>query len=371
MMIEHLETGVLYENPKPHLRSRHGYFPGLVSLPSGDVLGLFVLAEAFEAPDATTWVARSRDVGRTWQLEGTLYDRAAMCRATSDTLKPALLRDGSLVATGYRFYRDDPEQGISIPETGGVLSGENVSAFSRDEGRTWSTPRLIPRSRPELLELSGPPVELASGDLLAVAALYPLPDGTHPSGRMGVVLRSSDKGNCWDDTGVFYRHDRIIPYEPRVCQLEDGRVAAIIWAYDSDTGQHHPNQVMISHDDGHSWSAPIDTGHMGQASSILALSGSCVATIHAHRGVNPGIFVRIADLAHDRWRVLSEAAIYGFGSRTQTRAGQSATEMFSSLRFGQPSLLKLADGEFLAPHWAVEDGQGKILIHRLRLALNP
>ena len=43
------------------------------------------------------------------------------------------------------------------------------------------------------------------------------------------------------------------------------------------------------------------------------------------------------------------------------------TEMFTALRFGQPSLVQLNEGEFLAVHWAIEEGQGKILAHRLRI----
>jgi hypothetical protein len=42
-------------------------------------------------------------------------------------------------------------------------------------------------------------------------------------------------------------------------------------------------------------------------------------------------------------------------------------EMFSSLRFGQPSLLRLSNRDVLATHWCIEDGQGKIRTHRLRI----
>jgi hypothetical protein len=41
--------------------------------------------------------------------------------------------------------------------------------------------------------------------------------------------------------------------------------------------------------------------------------------------------------------------------------------MGQDLKFGQASLLRLDDGDLLATHWAVEDGQGKILTHRLRV----
>ena len=41
--------------------------------------------------------------------------------------------------------------------------------------------------------------------------------------------------------------------------------------------------------------------------------------------------------------------------------------MAVSLKFGQPSLLRLSETEVLATHWAVEDGQGRILTHRLQV----
>jgi len=69
----------------------------------------------------------------------------------------------------------------------------------------------------------------------------------------------------------------------------------------------------------------------------------------------------------DEVQPLEEKAIYGLGTGRQTVAGQAMPEMFASLRFGQPSLLNLPDGEILAVHWAVENGQGKIRTHRLRV----
>ncbi len=42
-------------------------------------------------------------------------------------------------------------------------------------------------------------------------------------------------------------------------------------------------------------------------------------------------------------------------------------DMFEALRFGQPSLTRIDGDEFLAAHWAAEDGQGRIRAHRLRI----
>jgi sialidase-1 len=379
MSIEYLGTDILYQNPRPHVLSRHGYFPGLAILSSGDLIALFTIAEAFESADATTWVSRSEDLGKTWHLERPLRsmisDEAMKADGpqtellTSDYLKPTVLRDGTVVAIGYRFHRLNPEQGISIVKTGGILPGDDIISFSQDEGKTWTSPQIIPRTRPELLEISGPCLELRSGDLVAVAAPLKMPDGSNPSGQLGILLRSRDHGKSWSDDEVFFRSPEgdITPYESRVCEMQDGRLAAVAWAYDTSSGRHHPNHVVVSPDNGSTWSVPINTGHWGQASNLLWLGGDFLLTIHAHRGEDPGIFVRVVDFSGDRWKPLEEMAIYGSGSPPQTNSGQKMFEMFASLKFGQPSLLKLPDGEILAVHWAVEEGQGKIRIHRLRV----
>ena len=367
--IEYLETSKVYDNDRPHVRSRHGYFPGLTVLPSGELLALFVMAEAFEAANATTWLTRSSDGGRTWRLQGPLYDKNVVGYNTSDALKATTLRDGTLVAIGYRFRRDDAESPISSPETGGMLPGDNIVSFSKDEGRTWTIPQVLPKILPELLEISGPCIELHSGELVAVAGLCPLPDGSNPSGTRGVIIRSRDRGRTWDAPRTYFEHPSLplTPYEPRVVEMQPGRLVAIVWAYDGTRGHHHDNQIVISHDAGDTWSQPIDTQAPGQASSLLYLGGDLLLSIHAQRERDLGVWVRLVDLSGDRWNVRAEQRIYGEFHGRQTASGQHASVMFRSLRFGQPSLLALPDGEFLATHWTVEDGQGRILTHRLRL----
>jgi sialidase-1 len=369
-VIESIAGHIIYENTRPHVHSRHGYFPGLTRLTSGELLCLFVMAEAFEAPNATTWITRSSDGGRTWSLQGPLYDKRSLGFESSDALKATLLRDGTLIAMGYRFHRHDPEQAIGIEETGGILPGDDIIAESHDEGRTWTEPRIIPRSYPELLEISGPCVELPSGDLVAISAPYRMPDGSNPSGQVGILLRSSDRGRTWDDRTCFFRsaEGNLTPLESRLCRMEDGRLVAIVWAYDYTTDRHHTNHVVVSHDDGLTWSAPIDTGHMGQASSVLALEGDRLLSIHAHRaGADPGLYVRLVDFAEDRWTMLEEAAIWGPRARPQSVAEQTMVQMFTSLRFGQPSLTRIGPDEYLAAHWSIEEGQGKIRAHRIRV----
>lgn len=366
-LIEYVEPYTVYENPKPHVHSRHGYHPGIAQMRNGDLVALFLLAEAFEAPNGTTYVSRSRDFGKNWELQGPLYDKSIIGFETTDTMKPCLMRDGTVIATGYRFHRRDPEEGIAIPETGGFQPGENIFAFSYDQGHTWTVPQVIPRSYPELLELSGACLETASGELVATAGYYNLPDGSNPTGRFGAVLRSCDKGKTWNDRTFFMEPGNITPWETRVCEMQPGRLVTIIWAYDQPNQRHLSNQVTVSHNNGHTWSLPIDTGHVGQSSSLLYLGGEYLLSIHAHRAEAPGIYLCVVDFSRDQWNVVDEVVIWGRALSQQTREGQPMTQMFTSIRFGQPSIIRLHDGDFLASHWSIEEGQGKIRAHRLRV----
>ena len=366
--IEVTDSHVVYENPIPHIRSRHAYFPGLVKLPSGDLLALFAMGEAMDATNVTTYVSRSRDEGRTWDLQGPLHEKSPEHRLYSDCLKPTVLKDGILIATGYRFHRTGLEEHIANPETDGLRPGDDLVTFSSDEGRTWSVPQAIPRTRPELIEASGPSVQLRSGTILVAGQLFPLWDGSYPSGHGGALLRSDDGGKTWDDRTLFCSRTlgAVSASEPRICQMQDGRIVILFWAIDHAAGGSRPNHVVASHDGGESWSDPLDTGIGAQASNVMYLGGEMLLTIHCHREGETGLYVRIVDFTDDRWRTVEEAVIWG--NAPSSRIARYA-EMGKNLKFGQPSLLPLDNGEILATHWAVEDSQGRIRTHRLRLNL--
>jgi len=365
--IEVTDRHVVYENPQPQNRARHGYFPGLVNLPSGDLLALFALGEALEAANITTVVSRSHDRGRSWTFEGPLHEKDAAHPYDADWLKPTLLADGTIIATGYSFHRTDPDQTVVSPD-GGLRDGDNLVSFSRDEGRTWTRPEVVPRSCPELIEQSGPSIQLRRGTILLSGSLCPMWDGTSPSGPVGILSRSDDGGATWDDRGRFYEDKKgnYVPAEPRLCEVQDDRVVALVWTFDFFGNRSSTNHVTVSDDGGRTWSDPIDTGIQGQASNLTHLEGDLLLSIHSHReGKDIGLYVRVVDFSEDTWRTIKEMKVWGGAPAMNT---SDYTNMGQNLKFGQPSLLLLGNGEFLATHWAVEDGQSKILTHRLQVS---
>ena len=69
-------------------------------------------------------------------------------------------------------------------------------------------------------------------------------------------------------------------------------------------------------------------------------------------------------LANDRWKTIEELDIWSKAPSSQIA---NYSDMAVNLRFGQASLLPVGDGEYLATYWCIEEGQGKILTHRLRV----
>ena len=49
--IELLETGLVYRNPRPHIESRHAYFPSAVQLSGGDIVVTMSIGQALESKD--------------------------------------------------------------------------------------------------------------------------------------------------------------------------------------------------------------------------------------------------------------------------------------------------------------------------------
>ncbi len=364
-IIEIADHITIYENPVPSLLSRFAAIPGLEKLPSGDIIALFPIGEAFEAMDHTMFLSRSKDSGNTWALEGPMFKGSELRNTGPCSLKPALLNDGTLIATGYGFYRDNPEVLVN-PSTGGLPDGPDLVSFSADEGKTWSQPELIPLSRPEVLEMPGPCIQLKSGELIATGATFPMWDGNRPSGRIGVALRSTDNGKTWDDSNIFYKSPEgdISPYETNSCQMPDGRIVTIIWMLDEAHEKSLTNHVAVSDDGGIEWSRPIDTGVPGQASNLISLEDNLLLSIHCYREGDTGLYVHIVDFTDNKWEIIGTEKIWG--KAPSMHIGQ-LKDMGKNLKFGQPSLLPLDNGEFLASHWAVEDCTGKILTHRLRV----
>jgi sialidase-1 len=359
--MQRLEELTIYANPAPLLVSRQAVFPGIVQMPSGELLAMFSIGQAFDAADMRAHVSRSVDGGRSWSAPVPLH-RHRFEPEESESFKPLLLADGRLMAAGYVFVRPDPLTPVVDPETFALLPLRNKTSFSSDGGRTWSVPGYFDVEG-EPLELSGPAIQLATGRLLAAASPFHLGVENHS----GWIVASDDAGSSWYKLSEFYRSPggNVSAWEARLAEIGHGWVAVIFWAYDNRVQANLNNHIAFSHDGGASFGSALDTGLHGQASNLMPLDESRILTIHAHREEPVGLVLRRVRVSGDNFLVEEELDLF----RAPSMASDSADirRQFGSLKFGQPSLLRLQDGDVFAACWSYENGQHVIKGFRLAL----
>ncbi|MGV8950717.1 MAG: sialidase family protein [Cypionkella sp.] len=354
-----LETRTLYANPDPLLVSRQAAFPGLIRLPDGKLLAMFSIGQAFDAADMRAYVSISKDNGQTWGPPTQLHD-SQFDPMESESFKPLLLADGSLLATGYVFVRPDTLTPIVDPATNAILPIHNKLSRSVDGGLIWSTPERFAIDDVGL-ELSGPFIQLASGRILGAAAPFHL----GASGHEGWLFGSDDNGASWQRQSVFFRSEggHIAPWECRLIDFGHERIGVLFWAYDLASDHHLSNRLALSDDGGKSF-AIIDTGISGQASNAIALGPNEMLSIHAHRETPVGLKVYRLKLAGGAVEVTDTLSLFGDEKLGQGRERNG--DPFANLRFGQPGLLALGEGNYLASCWQVENCQHVIKTFRIR-----
>lgn len=369
--IKVIEEGLIFDNPLPQLRSRHGYFPNLTMLDNGEIIAAFVMGEAFESVDLTTMLAKSVDGGRTWEISGPILDKSEYKVPVSDMLKITDTGNGRLIAAGYCFPRPDSDLPIGNPQTGGLLDNKVIFAESSDFGDTWSEAKIIKTSFNEPVEASAPITVLRNGWLATPITNFPKWNGTYEQAPCGKLLISTDHGKSWRDDSITmsFSEGAVTVYEQRMCQLEDGKIVVVAWNEDMISGKRLPNHFVISEDSGLTFSKPKSTGVMGQTSSVLSLGNNKILALHSIRRDTdrPGIYAYIVDLSKGEWDILYQERVWE--PKQALNASGKMADIFSHLKFGQPSAIHIGENQYLMVNWVIEEGQGKIAWRKLQISM--
>ena len=367
-----VSSSIIYENPLPQLRSRHSFFPNICQCQDGTLAAAFAIGEAFESVDSTSYISFSHDGGTSWSKPQPMFEPSEYACEITDYCKVTALPDGRLAALGYAYLRKDPELPIGNPENGGLLEDFVFYAISEDNGKSWSKRHPIECAWGPHVEASGPITVLQDGSWITPITGFPNWDGQMTGRLCGRALCSADQGNTWDDSSVCmaFEQDEVTCYEQRMCQLASGTILCIGWNENTRTGERLHNHVTYSEDGGKTWSKPIDTGVSGQASSVCAIGGERLLALHAIRRDTdrPGIYGFLIDFSEKTWKI-TESALLWEPSMPLLKNTKMA-EIFSFLKFGQPSAILLADGGLMMSHWYAEDGQYKTVATRVELADN-
>jgi len=350
-----ITTGLIYRNPRPHVKSIHAYFPSVVCLDNGEMLASLVLGEAFEAVNCRTHIARSTDGGEHWTLEGWLYP-GTRDRLTSDSARLTALPGGEVVALMIRADRTDhPDDGLASHETLGFVPTDLLLGRSLDYGRTWDIPPpLTPPLIGPSFELCAPVTPLSDGRWLLPTSTWRGWDGYCPHGTRMVAFVSRDFGRSWPTYLDIMHQPGIIFWESKILELRDGRLLAVAWAYDESAGQDLPNQYCVSHDGGATWTPPASTGLQGQTLTPFLLDDGRILSVYRRMDV-PGLWANLSTLDGESWTNDAAEPLWGHHAVGLTGDAENMAQNFNVLRFGAPCITRLHDGTLFIAFWCYED----------------
>ncbi|MCP4642798.1 MAG: exo-alpha-sialidase [bacterium] len=367
--IDILGTGVLYKNPKPHVRSVHAYFPSVADLGGGDMVATAVLGQAFEAADCHAHVFRSADAGETWTHHGPIYP-GVQDRLVSDSCRLTPLSGDSLAAFLIRHDRTDyADEGLTNPDTLGFVPTELTLMRSDDRGVTWTGPvPMNPALEGPSFEMCSPITVLRNGRWLLPTSTWPGWDGHCPNGIKMVTLVSEDQGATWPfHYDVMQRPEgRVFFWESKIVELTDGRLLAVAWTYDEEAGKDEPNHYALSTDSGATWTAPMSMGIQGQTLTPLVLGDGRVLVVY-RRMDTPGLWATVARLDGDALVNEGDTPIWGAQADGLTATTDNMAHNFNVLRFGAPCLTRMDNGTAYLAFWCYEDCVSVIRWYKLRV----
>ena len=359
-MITVKASGLVYRNPKPHLRAIHAWHPSLVLFDDGELVASFDLGQGVESLDYRTHLTRSKDGGQTWEPPSRLLNESTT-RPSTHSIRLGRTRDGTLIGFGGRYFRDDPEEGLVNRANLGYVPMDLILLRSHDRGRTWDLPATIdpPLVGPSF-EICHRILELDDGTWLAPTSTWRGWHGESPNGMRAVALVSRDQGRTWPESidVMGEREGPLLYWEQSIAALPDGRLVAVAWVFDEAAGKSLPNRYALSADRLR-FSPPRENGLRGQTAKILALRDGRILCLY-RREDRPGLWANLARIEGDSWRNLAEAPLWQ-GAPAGMSGRDAAGEELGALKFGYPSMVQLPDGEVLAVFWCCEE-----CIHNIR-----
>ena len=325
----------------------NGIFPGVCVKKDGTLAMLVVGGTGFESADQRNVIYTCGADGLSWQMRGAMDEIISGGHLFSACAKPTALPDGTVIALGYGYERDEPELSISgyCEKYGRFPKVRNYVQFSKDGGVTYDAPVFIEHAY-DGIEFSGPALLLPDGRLLAFGPPFGIKPGEQ---QVGLCFESTDGGQTWREKSTFHRGGDVTCWECRGTLLPDGRIAVVSWAFDLKANKHLTNRIALSSDGGATWTS-IDTGLPGQASNLLPLDGDTLGLVQARReGDKPGVYLTALKVGANTLNSLDTIELYDAVGGANAKG--NITEQFYNLKFGQPALHRLADGNLLLAFW--------------------
>ena len=352
------DSGVIVANEQPELKHIHAMQPAVRALSESEYISLYRYGTAMESVDSVLGQMRTLDGGKTWQNEGFIKDTLPGDAPVYSYFCPHLtvLKDGRLAVLSVRFKRDDPERRVYNPKTGGCIFPETTFFVTRDKGKTWSGPSVIPIGGRHAYS-GGPIVELNDGRWMVVFETWKKWNDPQPVKTRIFAVFSSDQGATWTDETVVYEDDlsRKLFWDVMYSKLRDGTILGMAWTHDPKSAQDIPHHRIVSTDNGKTWQKPMPTNRQGQINVTLELSDGRLLGVYNLRNIEqPGVFASLSNDVGKSWDIDHQIQIWD--ARGQTNIGSSRGTSFlddlATFAFGKADAHLINESEVIIAFWA-------------------
>jgi Neuraminidase (sialidase) len=318
-----LMTALFGATPEPKVViDGDGYFPVLIRLKSGELLGVARGGAAHVGVKGRLDLIRSSDGGKSWSKPWTVIDEQY------DDRNPALgqLQDGTILLA-YVITSGYDESGLKFKggRTERKFDGVYVMR-SNDEGKTWSKPKRDDTihkfyTGQGLVSPYGKIVQLSDGT--AVMAVYF--EFFDERKNESYVFRSKDGGKTWGDPSLIGKHYN----ETGLAVLPTGELLA---ALRSEEGGHLA--IGRSSDGGRTWSVPQKvTEDREHPADLIVLRDGRVLMTYGERNAPRGVHAMISSDQGRTWNKGSDIVLAndapvtdcGYPSSVETEPGRIVT----------------------------------------------
>ncbi len=177
------------------------------------------------------------------------------------------------------------------------------------------------------------------------------------------LVRSDDGGDNWEYySTIAFDPASIIDYdEPAVLQLRDGRLVCALRTHIHPSGDQKNTAIVVSEDDGFTWSAPKWTNIWGYPSELINLQDGRVLMVYGYRRPPYGTRGCVSeDGVH--WDRANEFVIREDGLPRLPSINQEHPGLYQHI--GYPSVCQLEDGTIVAAYHEWTDEADPIQIVR-------
>ncbi|MFN7992033.1 MAG: sialidase family protein [Bryobacteraceae bacterium] len=337
--------------------------PRCAVTPAGEVLCTFMAQTRLGVNDFVPLLTRSRDAGATWSEPAPMFPHLAPRFSLFGSIGPGLFFHG------IRIPIDVPGESFWSDATQGMKQNDLFWSRSVDSGATWSDPAGIPLDGAGSAEAPCPLTVTSAGRWISCYSPYNNFDATTKVDRERVVIACCDDGgrSWWHRDAMRFPEANSGGAEAWVVELTDGRLLATAWHVDHGSTHQYPNTYALSHDGGATWTATRSTGILGQSTALTPLAdGRALFVYNQRKHGQPGVRIALVRPTESDFGVEHDQMAWAAPVATQHATSAEHSE-WTDFSFGEPSVVRLADGTLLLVFWCIQaDGSG-IRYVRLRV----